>query len=40
MARLRAGPAPVDELDRAALASLVDDGLAEHAGTTARLPRA
>jgi A/G-specific adenine glycosylase len=40
MARLRAGPAPADQLDRAALASLVADGLAEHAGTTARLPRA
>ena len=29
MARLRAGPAPAGQLDRAALASLVADGLAE-----------
>jgi A/G-specific adenine glycosylase len=40
MARLRAGPAPVAELDHAALASLVEDGLAERAGRTARLPSA
>jgi A/G-specific adenine glycosylase len=38
MARLRVGPAPVTELDDEALASLVDDGLAERAGRMARLP--
>jgi A/G-specific adenine glycosylase len=40
MARLRVGPVAVDQLDGAALASLVDDGLAERAGRKARLPRA
>ena len=40
MARLRAGPTPTGELDAKALASLVDDGLAEADGRTARLPHA
>lgn len=39
LARLRAGPAPARELDGEALASLVADGLAEHAGREARLAR-
>jgi len=38
LARLRAGAAPVMELDTEALASLVDDGLAVADGTRARLP--
>jgi A/G-specific adenine glycosylase len=38
MARLRAGSAPVAELDAAALMSLVDDGLATVARGRARLP--
>lgn len=38
LARLRAGAAPVMELDSEALASLVDDGLAVTDGTRARLP--
>jgi A/G-specific adenine glycosylase len=42
MARLRSGPAPADELDAEALASLVADGLVERsgrAGQRARLAR-
>lgn len=39
MARLRSGPTPIHELDADALASLVDDGLAEATGGTAQLPR-
>jgi len=39
MARLRAGPTPISDLDAEALASLVQDGLAEEAGAHARLPR-
>lgn len=38
MAELRAGPHPSAELDSAALASLVEDGLATLDGTLARLP--
>jgi A/G-specific adenine glycosylase len=38
LARLRAGAAPLTELDTEALASLVDDGLAVADGTRARLP--
>lgn len=38
LARLRAGDVPVDELDRAALGSLVADGLAQVTGTVAHLP--
>ena len=36
--RLRSGPAPVDELDAAALASLAADGLAVFDGEVAHLP--
>lgn len=39
MARLRAAPTEVGDLDQEALQSLVDDGLAEVVGTEARLPR-
>jgi A/G-specific adenine glycosylase len=39
MARLRAGPAPIDGLDADALASLMADGLAEQDAGTARLAR-
>ena len=38
MAQLRSSPTKVSDLDAMALASLVEDGLAEHAGTDARLP--
>jgi A/G-specific adenine glycosylase len=38
LAELRAGPRPSETLDAAALASLVDDGLAALDGTLARLP--
>ncbi|GIU86004.1 MAG: DNA glycosylase [Acidimicrobiia bacterium] len=38
LARLRAGDAPVHELDRAALDSLVADGLAQVTGPVAHLP--
>ena len=38
LAELRAGPRPSADLDAAALASLVEDGLAELEGSTARLP--
>jgi A/G-specific adenine glycosylase len=39
LARLRAGPAPGSELDGEALASLLDDGLAEVTRGRAHLPR-
>jgi hypothetical protein len=38
LGRLRVGPAPVAELDRDALASLMDDGLALVERDIARLP--
>ena len=38
LAELRAGPRPSADLDPAALASLVEDGLAALEGTVARLP--
>jgi A/G-specific adenine glycosylase len=39
LASLRAAPTPVEKLDGEALASLVDDGLAEIRGARAMLPR-
>jgi A/G-specific adenine glycosylase len=39
MARLRAGPTPIQDLDEEALASLTKDGLAESCDGAARLPR-
>ena len=39
MARLRAGPASIRDIDAEVLASLVEDGLAEHVDDIARLPR-
>jgi hypothetical protein len=38
LAQLRAGPRPSADLDAAALASLVEDGLAAFDGPLARLP--
>jgi hypothetical protein len=38
MARLREGPAPAEDLDAAALESLVLDGLAERDGDLVLLP--
>jgi len=39
MSRLRVGPTPIRDLDAEALASLVEDGLAESGNGHARLPR-